>query len=56
MRNTRNIILTATPEKLSYSALVAAITEKIKNSGDIIDCENINGIKAAINNAESGGK
>ena len=55
MRNNRTIVLSATPEKISYSALVSAICEKINNSGELIDCENIGSIKAAIHNAEKGG-
>ena len=57
MRNNRNIVLTATPEKLSYSALVSAICEKITNSGgEFITCENVDNIKAALNTAERGKK
>lgn len=55
MRKTRNIVLTATPEKISYAALIAAITEKIKNSDEYIECENISRIKSTINAAEKKG-
>lgn len=52
MRNNRKIVLTETPANLSYSALVAAITEKIKNSGEYMSCNNITEIKTALNTAE----
>lgn len=52
MRKERKISLTATPETISYSALIAAITEKIKNSEEFIVCENAAELKAAITAAE----
>lgn len=52
MRSKRNISLTATPESISYSALVAAITEHIKNNEEFIRCENVAELKAAITAAE----
>lgn len=55
MRRNRNIVLTATPEKTSYTALIAAIVEKIKNSDEYIECENISRIKSTINAAEKKG-
>lgn len=55
MKRHRSIELTATPEKISYTALVAAITEKLKNSGEYIECENISSIKSTLNAAEKKG-
>lgn len=51
MKKHRQIELTETPDKLSYSALVAAICEKIKNS-DFIACDNLENIKTALKSAE----
>lgn len=48
----RNIVLTATPEKISYTALVSAICEKIKNEGEYIHCDNIENLKTLISGAE----
>ena len=55
MRNKRNIVLTATPEKISYNALVEALANKIKNSGELIEFDNFDGLKAAIQAAEKKG-
>ena len=52
MKKHRNIVLTETPAKLSYSALITAISEKIKNSGELIACENVTELKTALNTAE----
>lgn len=52
MRSNRNILLTETPDEISYSALVTAITEKIKNSGELISCGDVSGLRTAINAAE----
>ena len=52
MRKHRNIVLTETPDKLSYNALITAISEKIKNSGEYMRCDNIKEIKTALNTAE----
>ena len=52
MRKHRNIELTETPATIRYAALVAAITEKIKESGDYINCNNIEQLKRVIDTAE----
>lgn len=52
MRNTRKIVLTATPETINYTALVTAICEKIKNGGELIKCDNVADIKTTLHAAE----
>lgn len=48
----RNIVLTETPEKISYTALISAICEKIKNEDEYINCNNIENLKSLIDSAE----
>lgn len=56
MRNERKIKLTATQAKISYSGIVAALTEKIINGGELIPCDNLADIKKALDAAENKNK
>lgn len=53
MRSKRQISLTATQEQISYTALVTAITEKIRKSGEFVKCENIAELKETITAVET---
>lgn len=53
MRNERRITLTATEGKISYSGIVAALTEKIINGGEFVACDNLADIKKALDAAEN---
>lgn len=53
MRSKRQIRLTATQEQISYTALVTAITEKIRKSGEFVKCENIAELRETITAVET---
>lgn len=48
MRKQREIKITKEAGKISYSALVTAIAEKIKNGGDVVFCENTENVKKLL--------